>query len=41
MQLDWEHTDSQWILPEEINDYDVVPKLEESLRRVLSFEPEI
>jgi 8-oxo-dGTP pyrophosphatase MutT (NUDIX family) len=34
--LDWEHTELAWILPGEIRRYDTVPKLEESLRRVLA-----
>jgi isopentenyldiphosphate isomerase len=41
IRLDWEHTDSRWILPDEINNYEIVPKLEESLRRVLSPESDI
>jgi len=33
--LDWEHTEFKWISPDEVEGYDTVPKLEESLRRVL------
>ncbi len=36
VRLDWEHTEFKWISPDEIDGYDTVPKLEESLRRVLS-----
>ncbi|MGH7843997.1 MAG: NUDIX domain-containing protein [Candidatus Binatia bacterium] len=37
IKMDWEHTDYRWIFPREINRFDIVPKLEESLKRVLSF----
>jgi len=32
--LDWEHDDSVWIDPAELDAYDTVPKLRESLARV-------
>lgn len=35
LKLDWEHTEHRWIRPEEIRSYPTVPKLEESLSRVL------
>jgi 8-oxo-dGTP pyrophosphatase MutT (NUDIX family) len=35
IRLDWEHTESKWILAEELKDFDTVPRLEESLKRVL------
>ncbi len=35
IKLDWEHTEFRWILPEEVEAYDTVPKLNESLKRVL------
>ncbi|MFQ5541256.1 MAG: NUDIX domain-containing protein [Candidatus Binatia bacterium] len=35
IKLDWEHTEFTWIFPKELADYDTVPKLEESLKRVL------
>ena len=35
IKMDWEHTDYHWILPHEINHFDIVPKLEESLKRAL------
>ena len=35
IKLDWEHTDFKWIAPEELLDYDIVTKLDESLKRVL------
>jgi isopentenyldiphosphate isomerase len=34
--LDWEHTEYEWIKPQDINIYDTVPKLHESLDRILS-----
>jgi 8-oxo-dGTP pyrophosphatase MutT (NUDIX family) len=36
IKTDWEHTDYHWIRPREINHFDIVPRLEESLKRVLS-----
>jgi len=33
--LDWEHTEFKWISPNEMSGYDTVPKLDESLKRVL------
>lgn len=35
IKLDWEHTEFKWIEPEELKNFDVVPKLEESLKRAL------
>ncbi len=35
IKLDWEHTDYKWITPDELTTYDTVPKLAESLKRVL------
>ena len=35
IRLDWEHTEFKWIFSEEIMKYDIVPKLDESLKRVL------
>lgn len=35
IKLDWEHTEYKWIKPEELTDFDIVPKLDESLGRVL------
>jgi 8-oxo-dGTP diphosphatase len=34
--LDWEHTRMQWIDPADIGTYDTMPKLEETLARVLA-----
>ena len=34
INLDWEHTDMEWISPDEIPSYDTVPRLEESFTRV-------
>jgi 8-oxo-dGTP pyrophosphatase MutT (NUDIX family) len=33
--IDWEHTEFRWIEPEDIEKYDTVPKLPNSLRSVL------
>lgn len=35
IKLDREHTDFKWIKPEETKNYDIVPNLDESLRRIL------
>ncbi|MEM5872054.1 MAG: NUDIX pyrophosphatase [Candidatus Aenigmatarchaeota archaeon] len=35
IKLDWEHESMQWIRPENLKRYKTVPKLDESLRRVL------
>jgi len=35
IKLDWEHTEYKWIKPEEIKKYNIVPKIEESLRRAI------
>ena len=34
IHLDWEHTEYRWVSPNELADYDTVPKLDESLKRV-------
>jgi len=36
IELDWEHIQFKWILPEEIKDYETVPKLKEAIESVLS-----
>jgi len=35
VKLDWEHTEYKWIKPEELENFDVVPNLKESLKRVV------
>lgn len=37
VSLDWEHVEHSWIRPEELLDYETVPKLAESLKSVLAF----
>lgn len=34
LKIDWEHTVCKWIKPEEIKDYQTVPRLEKAWRRV-------
>ncbi|MEM2191992.1 MAG: NUDIX pyrophosphatase [Candidatus Hadarchaeales archaeon] len=34
VQIDWEHVESRWIPPEELKNYDTVPMLLESWKRV-------
>ena len=36
ISIDREHTDFRWITPKEIRKFDIVPNLDESLRRVLN-----
>jgi len=33
--IDWEHKEARWIKPEDIGNYQTVPKLKEALSRVL------
>jgi 8-oxo-dGTP diphosphatase len=35
IKIDWEHKESRWIKPEDIDKYPTVPKLKEALARVL------
>ena len=37
IKLDWEHTEYVWITIEEFENFDTVPKLKESLKRVFDF----
>lgn len=38
IKLDWEHTKYKWINPKDIIKYDIVPRLDESLKRVLDYK---
>jgi len=38
IKLNWEHEEYKWIDPKELKNYDTVPKLEESLKRVLNLD---
>ena len=35
IRLDWEHTEYRWIKPDEIKNFDIVPMLDESLKRAI------
>ena len=35
IKLDWEHTEYRWIKPEELKKFDIVPKVNESLKKAL------
>jgi 8-oxo-dGTP diphosphatase len=35
IRIDWEHKEARWIRPEDIGNYQTVPKLKEALSRVL------
>lgn len=35
IEIDWEHTDFEWVAPEAVGGYDTVPMLEESMRRAI------
>ena len=36
IRIDWEHREMKWIKPEDIDNYDVMPKLKEVLGKVIS-----
>ena len=38
IRLDWEHTEYRWIKPEEIKKFDIVPRLDESLKRAIRLD---
>ncbi len=35
IKIDWEHVEYKWVLPGEINNYDTVPKLQETIESLL------
>ena len=35
IKIDWEHKETKWIDPKDIDNYQTVPKLKETLERVL------
>ena len=35
IKLDWEHIDARWIKPHELDNYNTVPKLKETLAQVI------
>ncbi len=35
IRLDWEHTEYKWIIPEELEDFDIIPNLKESFKRII------
>jgi isopentenyldiphosphate isomerase len=37
LQLDWEHTEYRWIKPKELGEFDHVPKLDQSLKKILKW----
>ncbi|MFC1968390.1 NUDIX domain-containing protein [Chloroflexota bacterium] len=40
VKIDWEHRQLKWIKPEDIDKYDTMPKLKETLAQVLSWHSE-
>ena len=38
IKIDWEHQEMKWINPEEMGDYETVPKLKETLERVCNLK---
>lgn len=36
IKLNWENTDYRWIKPEELNDFDIIPDVEEGLKRAIA-----
>ena len=37
IRIDWEHKETRWIKPEEISDFQTVPRLKEALAQVYKF----
>ena len=37
IKIDWEHTEIKWIKPEQIDNYETMPKLKETLAQVISW----
>ena len=37
IHLDWEHTECRWIKPKELGDFDHVPKLDQSLGKIMKW----
>ena len=37
IKIDWEHKEIKWIKPEQIDDYEPLPKLKETLAQVMSW----
>ena len=37
VKIDWEHKEAKWIKPEEMSDFQTVPRLKEALARVYNF----
>jgi ADP-ribose pyrophosphatase YjhB (NUDIX family) len=37
LNIDWEHVEYKWILPDEIVDYDTVPKLKETIESLFAY----
>ena len=35
IRTDWEHVETRWVLPQEVSNYQTVPRLKEALERVL------
>lgn len=35
IEIDWEHTDFEWVTPDDLAHYDTVPMLEETMRRAI------
>ncbi|MBC7129198.1 MAG: NUDIX domain-containing protein [Thermoplasmatales archaeon] len=35
IKIDWEHVECRWIFPNEIDKYDTVPKLKETIKKLL------
>ena len=38
IRIDWEHKELRWIRPEDLGNYDTMPKLKETLAQVLSLQ---
>jgi len=38
IRIDWEHKELRWIRPEDLEDYDTMPKLKETLAQVMTLQ---
>jgi isopentenyldiphosphate isomerase len=41
IKLNWEHTDYKWIKQDELRNFDIVPKLDESLKNLSKIAPNV
>lgn len=37
VKIDWEHREARWVKPEDVSDFQIVPRLKEALAQVYNF----